>query len=189
MVPFDRYSLQKGEVHKIFCKTIATCAVPGYRSRYFLRHEGFCSSTPLCCYIPCAATNFMSAVGTCVLNSQPQRIILCSVEYQCFFPVVWIESPHLLSRKRVCPPHGPGGTHSLAGEGVGGPNSDDWTETLVLYIVYSFTLPTSVGGGVVSLKGSHRMGFRQKSINRSSWWTVPLMLLLLYQSIIADHIL
>jgi hypothetical protein len=25
-------------------------------------------------------------------------------------------------------------THSLEGKGVGGPNSDDWTETLVLYI-------------------------------------------------------
>jgi hypothetical protein len=141
-------------VHKILCKTIETCAVPGYRSRYFLRHEGFCSSTPLCCYIPCAATNFMSAVGTCVLNSQPQRIILCSVEYQCFFPVVCIESPHLLPRKRVCPPHGPkwGETHSLAGEWVGGPNSDDWTETLVLYILYDpFTFPTILVGGVVYL--------------------------------------
>jgi hypothetical protein len=28
-----------------------------------------------------------------------------------------------------------GGLFSLAGEGVGGPNSDDWKDTLVLYIV------------------------------------------------------
>jgi hypothetical protein len=34
----------------------------------------------------------------------------------------------------------PGGTHSLAGEGVGeGPNSDEGTDTVVLY-VYIFTL-------------------------------------------------
>jgi hypothetical protein len=37
------------------------------------------------------------------------------------------------------------GTRWLAGEGVGGPNSDDWIETLVLCIVsivYSFTRRT-----------------------------------------------
>ncbi len=39
-----------------------------------------------------------------------------------------------LSRKRVCPPHPPGirkgGQHSLAGEGAGGANSDDWRGSL-----------------------------------------------------------
>jgi hypothetical protein len=36
---------------------------------------------------------------------------------------------------------GPNGgeTHSLAGEEVRGPNSDDWTVTLILYIVIPFT--------------------------------------------------
>jgi hypothetical protein len=30
-----------------------------------------------------------------------------------------------------------GGTHSFAGEGVGGPNSDNGTHTLVLYVYYN----------------------------------------------------
>ena len=37
---------------------------------------------------------------------------------------------------------GGGATHSLAGKGVGGPNSDDWTETLVLYIILLQYNPT-----------------------------------------------
>ncbi len=101
----------------------------------------------------------------------------------------------------VPPPWTQGGHTRLQGRGWGDPipttGQKLYSSTLqyilyielVLYIVYSFTFPTIVRGGVVSLKGSHRMGFRQKSINRSSWWTVPLMLLLLYQFIIADHIL
>jgi hypothetical protein len=38
----------------------------------------------------------------------------------------------------MCPPLGPkwaGEQNLLAGEGVGGPNSDDWTESLELYIL------------------------------------------------------
>ncbi len=49
-------------------------------------------------------------------------------EYQS---VIGIESPNFLPRKRVWLPPGPkrggGKTSSLAGEGVGGLNSDDWT--------------------------------------------------------------
>jgi hypothetical protein len=61
-------------------------------------------------------------------------------EYQAFFPVVQIGSPP--------PPHPPGivlfppldprgETHSLAGEGVGEPNSDEGTDTLVLYAYFN----------------------------------------------------
>jgi hypothetical protein len=32
------------------------------------------------------------------------------------------------------PPMVPGGTHSLAGEGVGGPNSDEGTDTVILKV-------------------------------------------------------
>jgi hypothetical protein len=35
------------------------------------------------------------------------------------------------------PPLGSGGTHSVAGEGVGGFNSDEGTDTLVLYAYYN----------------------------------------------------
>jgi hypothetical protein len=36
------------------------------------------------------------------------------------------------------PPPGPRGeTHSLAGEGLGGPNSDEETDTLVLFVYYN----------------------------------------------------
>ncbi len=47
--------------------------------------------------------------------------------------------PHIL-RKRVCPPppldaHWWEEQHTRAGEGVGGPNSDDWKESLALCIL------------------------------------------------------
>jgi hypothetical protein len=56
-------------------------------------------------------------------------------EGQTSCPVIRIGSPHPLTRKRLLlpPPMGcRGETYSLAGEGVGGPNSDDWPETLAL---------------------------------------------------------
>ncbi len=37
-----------------------------------------------------------------------------------------------LHQQASMPPLGPWGTHSLAGEGVGGPNSDEGTDTVVL---------------------------------------------------------
>jgi hypothetical protein len=58
------------------------------------------------------------------------------LEYQSVGPFVRIGSPAPLSRKRVyLPPWNQreGGQHSLASEGEGGHNSDDWT-------VYSTTL-------------------------------------------------
>jgi hypothetical protein len=50
-------------------------------------------------------------------------------ECQAFYPVAQIGSPHPIIRKRVLPPTL---THLLRGEGVGGPNSDDWTDALSL---------------------------------------------------------
>ncbi len=53
-------------------------------------------------------------------------VVYC-IEYQSFCPIVCIGSPHPL------PPHlGPRGKHPRL---RGGPNSDDWTETLALYLV------------------------------------------------------
>jgi hypothetical protein len=50
-----------------------------------------------------------------------------------FSPVVRIGSAHPLSHRRVLPPPlVPGG-----GEGVGGPNSDEGTNTGVLYVQYN----------------------------------------------------
>jgi hypothetical protein len=65
----------------------------------------------------------------------------CSTEYtecQAFCPVVRMGS-HPLTRKLVLSPLWIDlrGKHSLAGEGVGGPNSDERTDTLVLYIYYN----------------------------------------------------
>jgi hypothetical protein len=53
-------------------------------------------------------------------------------ECQAFSPVVRNRPPPPASE--CCPPHHlvPGGTHSLAGEGAGGANSDEGTGTLVL---------------------------------------------------------
>jgi hypothetical protein len=56
---------------------------------------------------------------------------------QTFYPVVRTGYPHPLARKRVLrpPPLSPrGGRHSLAGEGVRGPNSGERTDTLVLHV-------------------------------------------------------
>jgi hypothetical protein len=56
------------------------------------------------------------------------------IESQALFPIVKIRSPHPLNPKGVLllPPVGPRGeTNSLAGEGVGGLNSDVGTITLV----------------------------------------------------------
>ncbi len=73
------------------------------------------------------------------------------IEYQSFCLVVWIGSTHTLSRKRVCLLHPTWvlgeEPHSLAGKGVGGPNffSDDWTDTLVLYIDNPFAVYSILG--------------------------------------------
>ncbi len=55
---------------------------------------------------------------------------------QAFSPFVGIGSPRPLTQQRVLPP--PFGfklgTHSLAGEGAGGANSDEGTDTLVFLV-------------------------------------------------------
>jgi hypothetical protein len=66
--------------------------------------------------------------------------IACLTEYkecQAFCLFVWIGPPH--PQASVAPPPlGPRGeTHWLAGEGVGGPNSNEGTDTLVLYVYYN----------------------------------------------------
>ncbi len=45
--------------------------------------------------------------------------------------------PHPFSRKRVCslPRNQRGGTHSPVGEGMWGPNSEDWRKSLVLCLL------------------------------------------------------
>ncbi len=61
------------------------------------------------------------------------------LEYHSVCPLVEIGTPPPLSRKRVChpppEPKGGGGTHAPAGEGMGGPNSDDWRKSLALCLV------------------------------------------------------
>ncbi len=65
--------------------------------------------------------------------------------YQSFCPFVGIGSPHSLARQRVWLPPGPAGgdTHGLAGKGMGGSNSDEGAETLVLYVYYNHLTTTS----------------------------------------------
>jgi hypothetical protein len=59
---------------------------------------------------------------------------------QGFFSSPELGPPHPLNRRRVCPPpFGSGrGTHSLACEGVEGPNSDERTDTVVLKVYMYF---------------------------------------------------
>jgi hypothetical protein len=64
------------------------------------------------------------------------------IEYQSVCPFVLIGPPHPLHRKRkwlhpsLEDRSGGGGTQLLPGEGVGGPNSDEGIESLVLYCMY-----------------------------------------------------
>ncbi len=67
-------------------------------------------------------------------------------ECQAFYPVVRIGSPPL-TRKRVLLPHPfwtKGGDTLLVGEGVGGPNADDWTLWYYRYM-YSTIIPLHIG--------------------------------------------
>jgi hypothetical protein len=75
---------------------------------------------------------------------RPNRTVLTFITG--FFPVVRIGSPHPLTRKGVLffPPVVPGReTRSLAGEGMGGPNSDEGTDTLALYICTLYYNPST----------------------------------------------
>ncbi len=67
------------------------------------------------------------------------RGIIRYIEYQSVCPFVGFGSPHPLTRKRVeLPPRSQlgGYTHFLAGKRNGGPNADEGTDTLVLYVYY-----------------------------------------------------
>jgi hypothetical protein len=64
------------------------------------------------------------------------RGIICTIHVprvpECVCPFVRIGSPRPLSHKRVCPPplETKGGCYTrLRGEGAGGANSDDWSES------------------------------------------------------------
>ncbi len=66
------------------------------------------------------------------------KVHIINLDHRFVCPLVRTGSPRLLSRKRVCPPPGNskgGGTHCPAGEGGGGPRSDDWRKSLALCLL------------------------------------------------------
>jgi hypothetical protein len=69
--------------------------------------------------------------------------------------------PHPLSRRRVCTPTlwSGGRAHSLAGEGLGGPNSDEGTYTVVLYIYKYFVLVSRMESYIYSMQTSLKLLF------------------------------
>ncbi len=75
-----------------------------------------------------------------------QHILVCTeyTECQAFYPVVWIGSPHPLTTYIVLFPLWVLGRVTLAygGGGWRGPNSDDGTDFLVLYVYYN---PSTLG--------------------------------------------
>ncbi len=78
--------------------------------------------------------------GDIIFYSLSRRgiIVIVYLEYQSVGPIVGIGSPHTLIRKWMCLPpriQREGEQHSLAVEGVGGPNSHDWIEGLALCIL------------------------------------------------------
>ncbi len=81
-----------------------------------------------------------SADWKCKLCKSPRRrCITVYIEYQSVCPFVGIGPPHThsLAQASVSPPLDPKGRkqHFLAGEVVGGHNSDDWKESLALCIL------------------------------------------------------
>ncbi len=71
-------------------------------------------------------------------------------KYQAIFPVVRMGPPAPHPLGSVHPPPGKGGgTRSLAGKGVRGPNCDEGTDTLVLYVYYN---PSAEGGILKDLR-------------------------------------
>jgi hypothetical protein len=126
----------------------------------------FASHYPWKTWFLCWKTIFLRGDRTCdsIISNLTLYLVkrLYNIEYQSFSPVVWIGSPPPC--KRVCPPqkNDPGGgKHWLAGEGVRGPNSEDWTETLVLcmyncIILYALPLHHLLGVTLlIFVKNSH----------------------------------
>ncbi len=72
--------------------------------------------------------------GTYIFHSLGCRGIIVYLEYQSVCPIVGFDTPTPSSEsERVSSLGSKGGEqHSLAGEGVGGPNSDDWIEAVAL---------------------------------------------------------
>jgi hypothetical protein len=88
-----------------------------------------------------------------------------------FFPVVRIGFPHPLTRKGVLllPPLVPRQeTHSLAGEGLGGSNCDDWKDTLVLYVLYTIIPLRALAQFCMNLPLQRRDKLEQQPVPRHS---------------------
>jgi hypothetical protein len=74
--------------------------------------------------------------GDIIFHSLSCRGIIVYLENQSVCPIVGIGSPPSSESERVSPLGSKGGEqHSLASEGVGGPNSDDWEEAVALCIL------------------------------------------------------
>ncbi len=74
-----------------------------------------------------------------IINFSHRGIILY-LEYHSVCPFVRIGSAHPPPASECVPPFNlRGGQHSPAGEGMGGPNSDDWRESLALCLLYDFS--------------------------------------------------
>ncbi len=83
------------------------------------------------------------------------------IEYQSVCPFVRIGIPRPLSSQRVCPKGGKGNTRLLGRDG--GTNSDDWRESLALFLLCAYYLPSSTEGSVLlyTLQSTHRQKERE----------------------------
>jgi hypothetical protein len=81
--------------------------------------------------------------------------------------------PHPFSCRRVCPPfpEPKGGTHSPAGEGVGGLNSDDLRKSLVLCLLSGCFHQEGSAGAMFTVQPLTRQNFNVPNFNRTftSW--------------------
>ncbi len=67
-------------------------------------------------------------------------------------PLVRIGTPIPSPASECVPPGTKGGTHSSAGEGVGGPNSDDWRTSLALCILGGEVSFCCIASGLLALE-------------------------------------
>ncbi len=127
------------------------------------------------CIAGCWPTTANQCTASCWLTTKRSKVWLAEVDFSAGFehkvhiyleyhsvcPLVRFGTPPpSLSRKRVCSaPRTKGGTHSLTGEGVGGPNSDDWRKSQAFCLLCGFE-------GRLDVKCWFRI------VYRASCWTV-----------------
>jgi hypothetical protein len=95
--------------------------------------------------------------------------------------LVRIGSTRPLSRKQVCPSLRPGGNTCLQGEGAGGANSDDWRESLALFLLCGAGIRTET-----STSGWDQATKRKNADRKTEDTVATKLLILMFSFVLAD---